>query len=345
MPVFYDKLKDELTFPMSYLNSKESFSNWQKKAKNKVIELAMIKDDNTKYNPVVIDEIDNGKYISKKVVFNITSQSRVLSYLLVPKGKGPFPAVIALHDHGANFDIGKEKVIKPWGDKSKQSCAEKWSQKYFSGQFIGNELANRGYVVLSVDAIGWGDRKGMTYDNQQAFASNLFNIGYSYSGLIASEDIRAANFLYSLDIVDKKNVISFGFSMGAFRSWQLSALSDDITASVSICFMTTTKGVMVEGNNILEGASSYAMLHPGLANYLDIPDVASIAAPKPSLFFSGEKDHLFTLDSINKAYDKMKKIWKKQGSTNKLTTKIWPTGHICTKEIQDEVYLWLDKER
>ena len=33
--------------------------------------------------------------------------------LLVPKGTGPFPAALMLHDHGARFDIGKENRMAP----------------------------------------------------------------------------------------------------------------------------------------------------------------------------------------------------------------------------------------
>lgn len=48
-------------------------------------------------------------YEVQKIVFNVSEYSRVPAYLLVPEGKGPFPAVLLLHDHGAHFTIGKEK--------------------------------------------------------------------------------------------------------------------------------------------------------------------------------------------------------------------------------------------
>lgn len=345
LPVFYQDLKNDLDFPLSYLSQKnKSFSKWQKKARKKVEELAFFKKDYSAYNPEVIDEIDRGDYTAKKVVFNITKESRVMALMLVPKGEGPFPAVLLLHDHGAKFDIGKEKMIQTWNDEEKEVSSNAWSEKYFSGQFVGDELAKRGYVVLATDALGWGDRGGMDYEGQQAVASNLLNLGNSYGGVIAFEDVRAADFLSKLQIVDEDNVASFGFSMGAFRSWQVAALSNDIKASVSICWMATLEGLMVPGNNQLRGQSSFTMLHPGLANYLDYPDVASISAPKPALFFDGEEDGLFPAESVQDAFDKMEKVWVSQNAGDKFKAKLWPgLGHTCVKEMQDEAYEWMDK--
>ena len=44
---------------------------------------------------------------------------------------------------------------------------------------------------------------------------------------------------------------------------------------------------MVPGNNQTTGQSAFSMTHPGLANLLDYPDVASLACPKPMLFQCG----------------------------------------------------------
>lgn len=38
---------------------------------------------------------------------------RVPALYLRPQGPGPHPAVLLLHDHGARFDIGKEKLVRP----------------------------------------------------------------------------------------------------------------------------------------------------------------------------------------------------------------------------------------
>ena len=113
----------------------------------------------------------DGRYKAHRIRFNVSAWSRVPAYLLVPEGKGPFPAVLLLHDHGAHFTIGKEKMVRPFGVAPEvMQDAEEWATRCYDGSYVGDSLAARGYVVLSVDALFWGDRgcaEGTTYDVQQ----------------------------------------------------------------------------------------------------------------------------------------------------------------------------------
>jgi len=345
LPSFYNILQERLKYPLSWLSGNFSdFDSWRTMARAKVKECLLRQPPSALYNPVVIATQDRGSYIAQKVVFNLSADSRVLAYLLVPKGKGPFPAVLLLHDHGAKFDIGKEKMVEPFADsvRSVQSARE-WVDKNYGGRFVGDELAKRGYVCFATDALNWSDRGGGGYESQQAIASNLLNMGMSYAGLIAWEDINAAEFLATRPEVDSTKVIALGFSMGSFRAWQVAALSDRVAAGVAICWMGTYKGLIVPKANATRGGSVFTTTHPGLANYLDYPDVASIACPKPMLFFNGEQDKLFPKPVVQEAYARMHAVWKSQGADDKLITKLWNLPHVFDKEMQDEVFQWLDK--
>jgi dienelactone hydrolase len=292
----------------------------------------------------MIAEQDRGSYVARKIVFNLTADSRVLGYLLVPKGKGPFPAVMLLHDHGAKFDIGKEKVVEPFGVLPEQiKSAHDWADKLYDGKFIGDELAKRGYVCFATDALNWSDRGGAGYDGQQALASNLLNLGISFAGLIAWEDMYAAEFLATRPEVDSTRVVALGMSMGSFRAWQVAALSDRIAGGVAICWMATRKGLLVPGSNLTLGQSSFTTTHPDLANYLDYPDVASLACPKPMLFYNGKQDKLFPALSVEEAFSKMHKVWDSQKANDRLVTKLWDTGHVFNMEMQNEAFEWLDQ--
>ena len=200
--------------------------------------------------------------------------------MLVPDGPGPFPAALVLHDHGSKFDIGKEKMIEPWYDDTRLASAQAWAERYFTGRFVGNELAGAVTRCWRWTPLGWGDRGGLTYEGQQALAANLFNLGSSWSGLVAREDVRAAAMLATLPEVDERRIAAVGFSLGGYRAWQVAALSDDIAATVSACWMTGLKEMMVPGNNTLRGQSAFSMLHPGLYRYPRHPGRGR-ASPRP----------------------------------------------------------------
>lgn len=346
LPVFRDQLTERLTFPLSWLSgSYKDFADWRQGARAKVMECLLAPPTPAPFDPKVISEQDRGSYLARKVVFNITADSRVLGFLLVPKGHGPFPAALLLHDHGARFDIGKEKVIQPWDDRPERlKSAREWVDKYYGGRFLGDELAKRGYVCFSTDALNWSDRGGAGYEGQQALAANLLHLGSSFAGLIAWEDLRAAEFLATRPEVDGQLVAAMGLSMGSFRTWQVAALSEHIAAGVAVCWMATVKGLMVSGNNQTRGQSSFTMTHPGLFNYLDYPDVASLACPKPMLFYNGKDDALFPVPAVQEAYAKMRKVWESQRAGERLVTRLWAVPHLFNQPMQEEAFQWLDQQ-
>ncbi|WP_330353529.1 dienelactone hydrolase family protein [Streptomyces chartreusis] len=345
LPDFHAALKAELTFPLAWGRSPiRDFRAWRRAARAKVEELLLVdRDERTPYAPEFGGRSEADGYTRELVTLSLTRHERVRGALLTPHGRGPFPAVLLLHDHGARFDIGKEKLVRPWYDDTRAAAAQGWADKYFSGRFVGDELARRGHVVLCLDALGWGDRGPLTYDQQQALAASFYNLGSSLAGLTAHEDARAAGFLAGLDRVDPRRIAAVGFSMGAFRAWQTAALCDHIAAAASVCWMTGLKEMMVPGNNTLRGQSAYYMLHPGLPRFLDFPDVASIAAPRPMLFLDGGLDPLFPADGVRVAHDKLRAVWRSRHAEERLRLTTWPDlGHVFTAPMQDEVFTWLD---
>lgn len=344
LPVFTDRLTERMTYSLSWLSgSFTNFDAWRAAARAKITECLLAPPPFVPFAPEVIAEQDRGSYVARKVVFNVTGDSRVLALMLVPKSAGSHPAVLLLHDHGAKFDIGKEKVIESWDDPpEKLKSARDWVEKYYGGRFIGDELARRGYVCLATDMLNWSDRGG-GYENQQALAANFLQLGASWAGLIAYEDLRAAEFLATRPEVEAQRVAALGLSVGGFRTWQVAALSDRIVGGVSVCWMATRKGLMVPKNNQTTGQSAFSMTHPGLAQYLDYPDVASVACPKPMMFLCGSRDHLFPVASIEEAFGKMRQVWASQNAAEALDARLYDAPHEFNLTMQQDAFGWLDR--
>ena len=345
LPPFSQTRLAQQAYPLSWLSGGfKDYALWRSTARAKVMECLLTPPDVVPFRAVVIAEQDRGSYIAHKLVLSISADSRVLGYLLVPKGEGPFPAILLMHDHGGKFDIGKEKVVRPFDESPERvQSAQEWVEKLYGGRFLGDELARRGYVCFATDVLNWSDRGGAGYEGQQALASNLLNLGMSFAGLIAWEDIYAAQFLAGLPEVDSTRIISMGLSMGSFRAWQVAALSDHVAGCVAVCWMGTRSGLLVPGGNLTRGQSSFTTTHPGLSNELDYPDVASLACPKPVLIYSGEKDKLFPAPCVQDAFNKMRKVWDSQHAGENLVTKFWNAGHEFNRDMQEEAFQWLDQ--
>ncbi len=326
-----------------------AFAAWQRQGRARLIDClldAPRPPADTAY--ATIAEEDRGTHTARRIVFSPSAEYRVPAYLLVPKGKGPFPAVLALHDHGAHFSIGKEKVVRPFGmDEAVAKDAREWVDKYYGGRFIGDALAEKGYVVLAVDALFWGERgrkEGVEYEAQQQLAANILQLGMSWLGVIAWDDVRSAEFLACQPEVDPARIGAVGLSMGAHRTWMVNALSDRVAAGAAVCWMGTSDVLMAPDNNQTKGQSAFSMIAPGLRRYQDYPDTAALAAPKPMLFFNGDQDPLFPVEGVEKAWGVMQNVWKAADAEDRLETRMWPAPHEFNRDMQDAAFAWLDRQ-
>lgn len=349
MPVFYQKLKEQLTFPMAWGKSPiKEFSEWRNEARNKLIAcMSNLPPKASEYDTRIVATEQRNGYKAHKIEFNISAWSRIPAYLLIPSGEGPFPAIVMLHDHGAHFSIGKEKVIRPFEVTPEvMEDADNWVEKCYDNQYIGDYFAQNGYVVLAIDALFWGERgrkEGVDYDSQQALASNFFQMGASWSAFINIDDVRSGEYLASLPYVDEKRIGCLGFSMGAYRSWMMSSISDVISASASVCWINTTEHLMTLTNNQNKGGSAFSMLLPDIRRYMDYPHVASIACPKPTLFFNGREDKLFPVVGVEDSYRILTDVWKSQDAEERLVTRIWDEKHFFNREMQAETLRFFNK--
>ena len=360
IPTYVETLKKELTYPMAWGNSPiRNFKKWKKVARAKVFECMMTPPKAAAaWDMEVLGEEQRDGYKAQKIAFNINAYSRITAYLLIPDGKGPFPTVNALHDHGAHLFIGKEKMIRPFFTLEEQDSptkqalcqeilddADAWAKQLYDNQYVGDYLAKHGYVVFSADAPMWGERgrkEGVDRNKYDLIAGNMMMLGRDLSAFMTYDDISSTEFLASLPMVDAKRIGCVGCSMGAYRSWMLSALSDRIKAGASICWMITTDAQLTRRFGRKENGG-FANCIPGLRQYLDYPHIASLACPKPMLFISGTKDKLFPVPGVKDAFTEMHKVWKSQGVDNLLDTELWEIPHSCGLKAQEKMLEFLDK--
>lgn len=244
----------------------------------------------------------------------------------LPPGPGPHPAVLLLHDHGGEFTKGWRKMTAAGGESP---------APHYCGVAPFDMLADAGFAVLCMDALGWGARQTGGYGAQQALAANAMHLGWSLAGLVAAEDVQAAAWLSAHPAIDPRRVGAFGFSYGGFRSWQVAALSPHIAAAASISWLARRAELMSADAPLLRGQSAFYMLHPALGGMADFPDMAGLAAGKTLMFLSGLEDRHMPVGAVQNGWDDLGRICAAARAPLH-DSGFFPGGHICDGGVQAE---------
>ena len=344
LPVYADSLIADLDYPLAWGNSPiKDFDQWKAAARQKVFDCMLTPPPPAPqgYDVRVLAEEQRQGYRAQKLEVRLSRYYTVPALLLIPDGKGPFPAVNALHDHGAHLYIGKEKMIRPLAtdDSLVRADAQQWADQLYEGQFLGDYLARHGYVVFSADAPMWGERgqqEGPQRDRYDMIAGNMMMYGVDLSAYMTYDDLAATQFLATLPQVDPRRIGCAGCSMGGYRAWMLAALSPHIKAGASICWMVTTDEQMSFRYKRTENGG-FANCLPGLRRWLDHPHVASLACPNAMLFINGTQDKLFPVAGVEKAFAAMRAVWQSQQADSRLETELWDMPHSCPLRVQERI--------
>ena len=377
LPVYIDSLQSRLEYPLAYRNYIELLGGvgggdttiisestmrrmqqmaWKAAARIKILECMGERPplpDN--WDMKVLGEEKRQGYVARKIEFALSRWYRVKAYLLVPeskngrkssKGEAKHPAVVLMHDHGAHLSIGKEKVVRPFNVSDEVIAdADAWVGQLYEGQYLGDYLAQNGFVVIAIDMPLWGERgraEGADRKKYDIIAGNMMMAGVNLCAFTHYDDLATIDFLATLPCVDADRIGVAGLSIGAYRSWMAAALSDKVRATCAVCWMVSTDAQLTTKYGRKENGG-FANSIPGLRNWVDYPDIASLAAPNPMLLVAGRQDKLFPLPGVEKSFGIMHEVWNAFGASGNLSTYILDQKHECNKENQRMILEYLQE--
>jgi dienelactone hydrolase len=334
-------------YEYSFLGGRfRTLEEFKETARGKVLELLAYRPEMVDPRPEVVARVERPDHVREKVLFWTGPHFRVPAYVLIPRGlKGRAPAIVDLHSHGGMFLFGKEKVID-LGDN--HPVLTDYHARNYDGRPTATELVRRGYVVITIDALMFGERRTVLdadrkygwdrsrysvedarHLNQQCRAKeatlvkDLTLAGLTWPGVVCWDDLRTVDYLVTRPEVDPARIGCLGISMGGYRSCYLAALDERIRAACVVGFMSTVRPMMKAHVD----THSWVHFLPGLHRWLDLPDVASLHA-------QGMRD----------ALTKIAAVYRKAGVADRFTGRFYDVPHQFTRAMQDEAFAWLDRQ-
>jgi dienelactone hydrolase len=325
---------------------------WKTEGRAKIFELMSYRPDAVNPRPRVLDRVDQGDYIREQLTFWTTPDVEVPGYFFIPKrAKFPVPAVVALHDHGGFYYWGKEKLVETDGEHPMLAAYRK---EYYDGESFPAVLAQRGYAVIVIDMFYHGERRlildedleNHTNDrskvepeeiirkiNQRAGSSeavvlrNILHSGFTWGGVLAWDDIRTVDYLQTRPEVDPNRIACAGLSLGGWRTVFLAGLDPRIKSACVVGWMTSFL-YLIPHHEIYTVPSA---IIPGLLEYLDYPDIATLAMPRPLLV------------GVKAAMDTLRKSYQAIGKPERFKTLIFDGPHKFPLTAQQKMMDWFDR--
>lgn len=252
-------------------------------------------------DPEFTGTVRRNGYRIEKVCFQSAPFRYVTGCLYIPDGAGPFPAVLNVHGHHITGHLAP------------------------AVQQRGHILAQNGFVCLSVDAFGSGERatKHGSFEFHGGHRGFLLNnVGETLLGIQIADNMRAIDLLCSLPYVDPERIGVTGASGGGNQTMWVTAFDDRVKAAVSVVSVGTFRSYIMGHNCICETV-------PGGMTLCEEAGLIACIAPRAYAMYNALYDQYSTFvpSEMLDTWKIAKKAWESAGVPENLSYRIFPTVH------------------
>ena len=82
---------------------------------------------------------------------------------------------------------------------------------------------------------------------------------------------------------------------------------------------------------------------PGVYGAMDFPDIAALHAPGALLVQQCRQDQLYPLEAMQKAVDRLTRIYTKAGIAERFRGTFFDVPHVFLPPMQEETFEWFDR--
>lgn len=253
----------------------------------------------------------------EKIVFTAEPGADVPAYVCIPrKTQPPYDFMLCLQGHSTGMhnsiavDINDEsKKIKVAGDRD-----------------FALGCMKRGIAALCIEQRAFGEREEKLQKQRAEHrchdaAMHSLMLGRTLTGERVFDVDRGIDYLKTRGDVNFKTLGVMGNSGGGTISLFSAALLPRIKFAMPSCYFCTFEDSIM---SIYHCADNYV---PGLFLYAEMADVMGLFAPKPVVIVAGEKDGIFPVEGVKKAFRHLKKIYTAAGAGDRCSLVIGSGGH------------------
>ena len=364
---FLQAYADACPMTLSYLGQEWSDrATWAALGRKKMQELLAYRTAPARSDADVLETSQKEGYTRHRLRLYVTGDRITEAFLLVPDGlTAPAPAVVALHDHGGYYYHGKEKICET---ENPSRALQEHIQTAYGGRTFADIMARRGLVVLVPDAFYFGSQRldpeglpvvsseclkdlrpdsdeyiaqfnALALQHEEIVAKSMFDAGTTWPGVLFQGDQAALDYLVTRPEVNRDCIGSIGLSIGGFRSAHLFGLDPRIKASVVAGWMTTYGSLLY---NHLH-SHTWMIYVPGQLQWLDLPDVVTLNAPRPLMVVNCLQDDLFTHEGMEAAERKISEVYTRMGLPDRFCCRYDDEPHSFKVPAQDAAIVWLER--
>ncbi len=249
-------------------------------------------------------KVEKPDFTITKLIYQSRPGIYVTGLLYVPRGKGPFPAVLQMHGHNIDGKFG----INP--------------------QSVSLTLVKSGFVCLTIDAIGTYERANTPYqvENHGSIqAGFLLNTGEALLGSQLVDNRRGVDVLSSLPCVDRRRIGATGASGGGNQTMYLAAFDERIAAAMPVVSVGSFESYVYGVNCMCE-------LIPDGLTITGEAGVLALIAPRPLCIANALYDCNFDFraEEMLKTYHAVEKVYWNLGKGENLSYSIADRPHSYT---------------
>ena len=304
-PVLYSrKLYQSAPLRMTFAaENRKQAESWQKRFRAKVVELlGGFPGERVDLRPETLEVRQFPGYRREKLVFQSKPGLYVLAYLLTPaERQPPYATIVCVPGHGRGVDdiVGIDAEGKDRTDKAGY-------QHDFAIQAV-----EHGMAAVAIEPMAFGCRRdprtkkhGLGASACQPAAGAALLLGQTMIGWRVYDVMRTIDWIQTRKELDSKRVGCMGISGGGTCTTFSAALEPRIQAAMVSGYLNTFRDSILSLSHCID---NYV---PGILNWGEMYDVASLIAPRPLFVESGEKDQIFPIQASLASFARVKKVYK-----------------------------------